>query len=241
MVSSGCYRGINGKVVENATGKPLEGALIVVQWTRPDIHSIEGWSIEVIKNHEVLTDKDGVFTIKDTPMNPFANPPNMIIYKEGYIPWANDSIFPGKMKSEHEWKNNMTYKLDLFTNNFTARQLDGFLTIVHGGNELPMYNELMAKISRRGQAESEAQQKNKWLIEIKTLFESLDKGPHTWVHVRDKLTDKNFEMDWMLDEANKENSAVSIAMRECGIIVEHKPVGSFGDGSIYITKMERAQ
>lgn len=237
LVNSGCYSGIKGKVIDNVTGNPIDNALVVVQWTRPDIHSIEGWSIEVIKNYEVLTDKEGVFTIKDTPMNPFANPPKLIIYKEGYIPWANDSIFPGKMKSEHEWKNNVTYKLDHFTNNFTARELDGFLRIVHGGNELPKFEALSDHVSRRAQAERDAETYIKWLSEFKTIIKSLENGSYpAYPNFRDKLKDKNAEMDWLIKEAKKENSEVSIAMKEYGIIMEHKPVESFGEGSIYITK-----
>jgi len=148
MVSSGCYHGINGKVVDNATGKPLEGALVVVQWTRPDIHSIEGISSAVIMNTETLTDKNGKFVIRSTPYNPFANQPEMIIIKEGYIPWRNDEIFPGGNKEENkQWKNNETYKLDVFTEKYTYNQIDFFLFLQSGGNALPMFEVLKNKLS----------------------------------------------------------------------------------------------
>lgn len=147
---SGCshYSGINGKVVDNATGKPLEGALVVVQWTRPDIHSIEGFSTAVIMNMETLTDKEGRFVIRSTPLNPFANQPEMIIIKEGYIPWRNDEIFPGGNKDkDKKWMNNETYKLDVFTEKHTYDQIDSFLFLQSGGNEIPMFEALKNRLS----------------------------------------------------------------------------------------------
>lgn len=148
MVIAGCYHGINGKVVDNATGKPLEGALVVVQWTRPDIHSIEGISSAVIMNTETLTDKEGGFVIRSTPSNPFANPPRMIIIKEGYIPWRNDEIFPGgHIDKDKKWKNNETYKLDVFTDKYSYNQVDFFLFLQSGGNEVPMFEALKNRLS----------------------------------------------------------------------------------------------
>lgn len=147
---SGCshYSGLNGKVVDKATGKPLEGALVVVQWTRPDIHSIEGFSTAVLMNTETLTDKEGRFAIKNTPLNPFANQPEMIIIKEGYIPWRNDEIFPGGNKEkDKKWMNNETYKLDVFTEKYTYDQIDSFLFLQSGGNAVPMFEALKNRLS----------------------------------------------------------------------------------------------
>lgn len=144
LVTSGCHGGIKGKVIDNVTGNPIENALVVVQWTRPDIHSIEGWSIAVISNFEVLTDKDGQFVIKNTPVNPFARPV-MIIYKEGYIPWRNDMIFPGgsnTLSKGYEWKNAKTYQLEVFTDKFTTKQIESFLFLPMGGNETPVFEDL---------------------------------------------------------------------------------------------------
>jgi len=234
MVSSGCYRGINGKVVDNATGKPLEGALVVVQWTRPDIHSIEGLSVEVIMNTETLTDKEGGFVIRSTPINPFANPPDMIIYKEGYIPWRNDEIFPGGNKvKDHEWKNNKTYNLDVFTENFTTRQIEDFLFLVSGGNLIPKYEDLKNKLSRRRSAEDRAKEIKEWLNDFRNVIASLGKGPYSYDYIKHRLVNKDiYEIKWLIDEAIKTNSVVNKVMKDNDVSLDYDNKNAVRDPSV---------
>jgi hypothetical protein len=70
--------------------------------------------------------------------------------KASSIPWRNDAIFPSVDNVKgNEWKNNMTYKLDIFTNKYTYGQLYSFLDygiIGSGGHETPIFNELHHKI-----------------------------------------------------------------------------------------------
>ena len=40
IACSGCYSGINGKVVDGITGNPLEGAVVLAQWTKT--HGLPG-------------------------------------------------------------------------------------------------------------------------------------------------------------------------------------------------------
>lgn len=151
LVGSGCvYPGIKGRVVDSATGKPLEGALIVAQWTKK--HGIGLTYHDLYKINETLTDKDGVFSLSGT-YDPFVEPPEMIIYKEGYIPWRNDSIFPSCNKvKDYEWNNNVTYKLEVYTDNkYPVGRLYDFLDsgiMGRGRAEIPMFNKAQDIIPR---------------------------------------------------------------------------------------------
>ena len=152
MITSGCfYPAINGKVVDNVTGKPIEGALVVAQWTKK--HGFGLTYHDLYKITETLTDKDGTFSLTGT-YDPFVEPPEMIIYKEGYIPWRNDMIFPGGrdgLIKDYEWKKNMTYKLDVFTDKYKTGLLYDFLDggmMGRGSAEVPVFNDILRKIPR---------------------------------------------------------------------------------------------
>ena len=148
VVISGCYPGIKGRVVDGVTGQPLEGALVVAQWTIK--HGLPGLQYhDLHKIVETLTDRQGVFSIRSTPNNPFVDPPEMIIYKDGYIPWRNDLIFPSlNTVKDNEWNNNMTYKLEILTEKYTAEQLGQFLNNgIIGLGAAPMLHKTHNKIS----------------------------------------------------------------------------------------------
>jgi hypothetical protein len=136
---------MTGKVIDNATGKPIEGALVVAQWTKS--RGIPGMQYhDLHKIIETQTDKEGMFAISGTTgFN--LDQPDMIIYKEGYIPWRNNAIFPDINTGKHEWNNNVTYKLNAFTGKYTARQLYDFLdsgmTISRGLSDSKIFTELM--------------------------------------------------------------------------------------------------
>ena len=113
LLVSGCsyYGGIKGTVVDNTTGKPIEGAVVVAQWTKP--RGLPGMQYHNLhKITETLTDKEGKFSLSGT-IGILIDPPEMIIYKNGYIPWRNDSVFPSMNKvKNNEWNDCQTYKLD---------------------------------------------------------------------------------------------------------------------------------
>lgn len=151
VLVSGCshYSDISGKVVDNATGKPIKGAVVVAQWT--NTRGIPGMQYHNLHRIvETLTDKEGKFSISGTS-GFIINPPEMIIYKEGYTPWRNDQIFPScNIVKNHEWFSYMTYKLDVFTDKYTFEQLYSFLDAAimgSGGPETPTFNDLHHKIS----------------------------------------------------------------------------------------------
>ncbi len=96
-----------GWITDAATGKPIEGAVVVATWhiLRPR-WSIEGGSYEqVIRLEEVLTDKDGRFEF--APLGDYSPPlgwrreegsPIIFFFKPGYEPTVRD-----RKSWEREW------------------------------------------------------------------------------------------------------------------------------------------
>jgi hypothetical protein len=158
LLITGCYPGISGRVVDGMTGKPLEGALVVALWTKT--HGIFGMQYhDFFKINETLTNKKGEFALDGTN-DLFVEPPEMIIYEEGYIPWRNDMIFPSlDTVKGNEWNNNVTYKLDIFTGKYTFRQLHDFLNygmlLGLGLKEAPMFNKITNEISTKADKEKD--------------------------------------------------------------------------------------
>ena len=69
---TGCYPEISGTVVDADTGEPIEGAVVLVEWTKT--HGIGLTWTESVKVFEGVTDKHGRITIPGT-VRPFVNPP----------------------------------------------------------------------------------------------------------------------------------------------------------------------
>jgi len=97
LLTSGClrYEGTNrGKVIDEATGEPIEGVVILAVWKKGQ-PTIAGTKHKFYDAMEVVTDKDGEFSIEgmglklDRPGLPFpgfADIENMqiFIFKAGY-------------------------------------------------------------------------------------------------------------------------------------------------------------
>jgi hypothetical protein len=157
--SCGFYAGINGKVLDNVTGQPLEGALVVVQWSKT--RGIPGLQYsDLHKIAETQTDKDGMFYM-DGAFAFLLEPPIMLIYKEGYFPWRNDMEFPGgNITKDHEWKHNATYKLNILMDKQDYLRLHSFMDYGMGGNhgkEVPITSNVMNRILVKETAEKRKQ------------------------------------------------------------------------------------
>ena len=109
----GCYATITGTVVDSETGEPIEGSVVLVEWTKTK--GLPGLTYhEVYKIIEVITDKDGRFTISGT-YSPLVDTPEVVIYKKGFIAWRNDFIFPGfKKRTDFKYKSGVVIKLEKF-------------------------------------------------------------------------------------------------------------------------------
>jgi hypothetical protein len=151
------YPPINGKVVDAVTGHPLEGALVVAQWTKT--HGLPGMRYhDHYKSIETHTNKDGTFKLSGTN-DPFVEPPQMIIYKKGYVPWRNDLIFPStNLVKKNEWNNDVTYKLEVFSDEYSYSHLYNFINsfIIDLGSK-PEFHTIHNEISDKAVDESRAQ------------------------------------------------------------------------------------
>jgi hypothetical protein len=155
---SGCYPGISGKVVDGVNGNPIEGAVVLAQWTTTG--GLPGLSHHsVYKIEETETDKDGKFTLSGV-YNPSVDPPEMVIYKKGYVPWRNDMTFEKMVidPDEIQWKDNAIYKLEPWKEEYSKVRLDDFLDTGLIGldyTKTPKFSKLLSEISKDAQPERE--------------------------------------------------------------------------------------
>lgn len=118
FIVAGCYQGINGTVVDEETGKPIEGAVVLVEWTitcgLPGLTHTKSYKVI-----EVVTDKEGKYLISGL-YNPFVDAPDLTIYKNGYVAWNNLIVFPEhKRREEFKWHTGTIYKLEPFKDSYS--------------------------------------------------------------------------------------------------------------------------
>jgi hypothetical protein len=96
------YPGMMGKVIDAETGEPIEGAVIMMEWT--ETKGVPGMTYtESYKVIEVVTDKEGRAWIRGV-YNPFVNLGSLVVYKKGYVAWGKDYIFPDyKKRTDFRW------------------------------------------------------------------------------------------------------------------------------------------
>ena len=113
FVATGCEGEITGIVVDAETGQPIEGAVILVEWTK--VEGIIGMThTESYKVVEVVTDKEGKASIEGVSSY-FVSMPRVTVYKKGYVAWNNEFIFPDwKKRTDFKWENNYIFKLEKF-------------------------------------------------------------------------------------------------------------------------------
>ena len=110
-------KSVSGTVVDAETGKPIEGAVVLVEWTRRvgigDYHTVS------VRIAETVADKEGKFTAFG-PLHPFVDPPNVTVYKRGYVAWNSKITFPDyKVRTDFKWRNGYEFKLQNFKPVFT--------------------------------------------------------------------------------------------------------------------------
>ena len=106
----GGYPPISAIVVDAETGKTIEGAVVLVEWT--NTHGIGHSYTESYKVVEVISGKDGKVNIEGV-YRPFLNKPHVTVYKKGYVAWNDEYIFPdNKKRGGFEWKGGQKFKLE---------------------------------------------------------------------------------------------------------------------------------
>ena len=130
------YGTITGKVVDDETGEPIEGAVIMAEWTETKgmIGLSHTMSYKVV---EVVTDKDGKAIIPGVKegkaiimgiSKPYIESPTVAVYKKGYVLWSNNHIFPGtKHHTDFKWRNNYVFRLERFKPEYSYRSHVSFI------------------------------------------------------------------------------------------------------------------
>lgn len=109
-----CYGEMSGTVIDAETGKHIEGAVILVEWTYTSGKWIGLRTTSSYKVVEVITDKEGKFKVSGV-LNPLIDSPRVTIYKKGYVAWNNEYIFPDyKRREDFKLTNGISIKLKLF-------------------------------------------------------------------------------------------------------------------------------
>ncbi|WP_224958170.1 hypothetical protein [Geomonas subterranea] len=95
LIISGCgtdlkyYGKFCGKVIDNETGYPIDGVVIVASWVT-DNWTWPGYSFtRPYKLKEVISDVDGTFCLYNQGLKLFPRDPSIIIFKAGYSEVAN--------------------------------------------------------------------------------------------------------------------------------------------------------
>jgi len=126
FVTTTCEGAMSAIVVDAESGQPIEGAVILVEWTKAK--GLPGMSYtESYKVVEVVTDKEGKASVNGV-LNPFVSAPRVTVYKKGYVAWNNEFIFPNYAKrTDFKWSNNYVFKLEKFKPEYSYVKHTGFI------------------------------------------------------------------------------------------------------------------
>ena len=125
-VTTSFLKSISGTVIDAETGKPVEGTAVLAEWTRRsgigDYHTVS------VRATNTVTDKEGKFHMLG-PLHPFVDPPDVTIYKKGYVAWNNKRIFSDyrhRQKSEDMYQ---AIKLEHFKKSYSYNRHIGFIGV----------------------------------------------------------------------------------------------------------------
>ena len=122
---TGCYPAITGRIIDAETERPIEGAVVLVEWTKtvglPGLTHAETYKVV-----EVVTDNNGIATI-DGCSSYSVNPPDVTIYKKNYVAWNNKYIFPGLIKRTDFTWGDSTFKIERFKNTYSYVDHQSFI------------------------------------------------------------------------------------------------------------------
>lgn len=123
--TTGCYATITGTVVDAETGEPIEGAAVLIEWTKT--HGFGLTYTESYKVIEAVTDKEGKVIVSGV-FNPTVNPPHVTVYKKGYVAWNNEFIFPDhKKRKDFNWQNGYVFRMERFKDNYSFIDHQSFI------------------------------------------------------------------------------------------------------------------
>lgn len=161
-----CDEEINGIVVDAETGRPIEGAVILVEWMEEK--GLPGLRIsESYKVVEVMTDKEGKAHIEGV-FSPFVDPPYVAVYKKGYVAWSNRFIFPNyKKRTDFKWENDYMFKLEKFKEEYSYQKHVSFISNAVRGRGASEGKRLMADAYRWEELKAMEEMRKEWMNKSK--------------------------------------------------------------------------
>lgn len=125
FLNSGCYAEMTGTVVDAESGEPIEGSVVLIEWTKT-----KGLGLTYTTSYkivEAITNKEGKYSASGV-INPLINPPNVTVYKKGYVAWNDEFIFPDYRPREgFKNKNRMSIKLQRFKKHYSYDEHISFI------------------------------------------------------------------------------------------------------------------
>ncbi|RLC98243.1 MAG: hypothetical protein DRI46_11675, partial [Chloroflexi bacterium] len=116
---------ITVKVVDAETDEPIEGAVVLVQWTKTTGFGFKATSI--YKLVELVSDKNGELTIPGV-FKLGASKPMLVVYKKGYVAWRNEYIFPSyERRTNFHWRDGYVFRLEHFKAEYSHKDHVSFL------------------------------------------------------------------------------------------------------------------
>ncbi len=126
-IIAGCYVPITGHIIDAETQQPIEGAVVLVEWTKTHGYG-DHWT-ESYKVVEAVSDNDGKVKLEGC-FCPFTNPPDVTVYKKGYVAWNNKYIFPRyTTRKDFNWQYGFVHKMESFKKEYSYRD---HVLFIHG-------------------------------------------------------------------------------------------------------------
>jgi hypothetical protein len=123
------YPSITVNVVDVETGVPIEGAVILLQWTTTGF--AYGPSTSNYKIVEGMSDNKGKIAIP-LVRKLRVHPPYVTVFKRGYVGWRHNRIFPGYEKRQFfTLRDGYTFRLERFRKEYSIKEHKDFVRSVY--------------------------------------------------------------------------------------------------------------
>jgi hypothetical protein len=128
---SGCYLPMTGTIIDAETKAPIEGAVVLVEWTKTK--GVGFTYTESYKVAEILSDKEGKFKLPGC-LCIATEDPDITIYKKGYVAWNNKFEFPNYNKRTNFMWGTSSYEISRISAGFSKERHIAFIhTVIHLG------------------------------------------------------------------------------------------------------------